>query len=126
MKHYFRPVYRYFVLFSKSNNPSHIKASFLFFVYTENNPHLNFRMFRTQRALQSIKKSNAKVPTNLAGNKLVVNAIKNPFDDVNRCKLCGTGISYKNAQLISQFVSPYTGKYYFSCYKSPFFIKTFR
>ncbi|CBY07811.1 unnamed protein product [Oikopleura dioica] len=51
-----------------------------------------------------------KLPRDLAGNKLVKG--KNFFDTVERCKLCGTGISYKNVQMISQFVSPYTGRLY--------------
>ncbi|CAG5095560.1 Oidioi.mRNA.OKI2018_I69.XSR.g14240.t1.cds [Oikopleura dioica] len=51
-----------------------------------------------------------KLPKDLAGNTLVKR--KNFFDTVERCKLCGTGISYKNVQLISQFVSPYTGRLY--------------
>ena len=48
------------------------------------------------------------VPKDLAANRLLEDS-ENPFDTLKRCKLCGTGISYKNTQLLSQFVSPYTG-----------------
>lgn len=69
--------------------------------------------FVLRRSVRRIKNNDiptkkVQVPRDLSGNRLIEDAT-NPFDVTQRCKLCGTGISYKNAQLISQFVSPFTG-----------------
>nr|XP_008163865.1 28S ribosomal protein S18c, mitochondrial isoform X1 [Chrysemys picta bellii] len=39
--------------------------------------------------------------------------MENPYKDPpKRCVLCGINVDYKNVQLLSQFVSPYTGRIY--------------
>ncbi|XP_056346807.1 28S ribosomal protein S18c, mitochondrial [Oenanthe melanoleuca] len=39
--------------------------------------------------------------------------MENPYKDPpKRCVLCGIDVDYKNVQLLSQFVSPYTGSIY--------------
>ncbi|XP_073493211.1 small ribosomal subunit protein bS18m [Phyllobates terribilis] len=39
--------------------------------------------------------------------------IENPFKEPpKRCILCGIPVDYKNTQLLSQFVSPHTGRIY--------------
>lgn len=39
--------------------------------------------------------------------------MENPFKDPpKRCILCGVLVDYKNTQLLSQFVSPHTGRIY--------------
>uniref|UniRef100_A0A8C5JHN9 Small ribosomal subunit protein bS18m n=1 Tax=Junco hyemalis TaxID=40217 RepID=A0A8C5JHN9_JUNHY len=39
--------------------------------------------------------------------------MENPYKDPpKRCVLCGINVDYKNVQLLSQFVSPYTGSIY--------------
>ncbi|XP_030127819.4 small ribosomal subunit protein bS18m [Taeniopygia guttata] len=39
--------------------------------------------------------------------------MENPYKDPpKRCVLCGVNVDYKNVQLLSQFVSPYTGSIY--------------
>merc|ERR1712130_556596 len=75
---------------------------------------LTDKMLLSRRAFRHVKnvaQARTKIAKDLAGNRLVYQA-ENPFDCARRCKLCGTGISYKNTQLISQFVSPYTGRLY--------------
>ncbi|XP_042324937.1 28S ribosomal protein S18c, mitochondrial isoform X2 [Sceloporus undulatus] len=38
-------------------------------------------------------------------------AMENPYKEPpKKCILCGTTLDYKNVQLLSQFISPYTGK----------------
>ncbi|XP_069486494.1 small ribosomal subunit protein bS18m [Ambystoma mexicanum] len=40
-------------------------------------------------------------------------SMENPYKEVpKRCTLCKVDIDYKNTQLLSQFVSPYTGRIY--------------
>ncbi|NWW44872.1 RT18C protein, partial [Pedionomus torquatus] len=39
--------------------------------------------------------------------------MENPYKEPpKRCVLCGINVDYKNVQLLSQFVSPYTGRIY--------------
>ncbi|KAM4673152.1 small ribosomal subunit protein bS18m isoform 2-T2 [Amazona ochrocephala] len=39
--------------------------------------------------------------------------MENPYKEPpNRCVLCGINVDYKNVQLLSQFVSPHTGRIY--------------
>ncbi|KAM9329161.1 small ribosomal subunit protein bS18m [Gastrophryne carolinensis] len=39
--------------------------------------------------------------------------MENPFKEPpKRCILCGVQVDYKNVQLLSQFVSPHTGRIY--------------
>ncbi|XP_010211483.1 PREDICTED: 28S ribosomal protein S18c, mitochondrial [Tinamus guttatus] len=39
--------------------------------------------------------------------------MENPYKEPpKRCVLCGINVDYKNVQLLSQFVSPYTGRVY--------------
>ncbi|NP_001239240.1 28S ribosomal protein S18c, mitochondrial [Gallus gallus] len=39
--------------------------------------------------------------------------MENPYEEPpKRCILCGINVDYKNVQLLSQFVSPYTGRIY--------------
>ncbi|KAG8593501.1 hypothetical protein GDO81_000855, partial [Engystomops pustulosus] len=39
--------------------------------------------------------------------------MENPFKEPpKRCILCGIQVDYKNTQLLSQFVSPHTGRIY--------------
>ncbi|XP_065693280.2 small ribosomal subunit protein bS18m [Patagioenas fasciata] len=39
--------------------------------------------------------------------------MENPYKEpLKRCVLCGINVDYKNVQLLSQFVSPYTGCIY--------------
>uniref|UniRef100_A0A8C5UEV6 Small ribosomal subunit protein bS18m n=1 Tax=Malurus cyaneus samueli TaxID=2593467 RepID=A0A8C5UEV6_9PASS len=39
--------------------------------------------------------------------------MENPYKDPpKRCVLCGINVDYKNVQLLSQFISPYTGSIY--------------
>ncbi|XP_029455335.1 28S ribosomal protein S18c, mitochondrial isoform X2 [Rhinatrema bivittatum] len=39
--------------------------------------------------------------------------MENPYKELpKKCILCGISIDYKNTQLLSQFISPYTGRIY--------------
>ncbi|XP_030046423.1 small ribosomal subunit protein bS18m [Microcaecilia unicolor] len=39
--------------------------------------------------------------------------MENPYKEPpKKCVLCGTPVDYKNTQLLSQFISPYTGRIY--------------
>ncbi|XP_074849787.1 small ribosomal subunit protein bS18m isoform X2 [Carettochelys insculpta] len=39
--------------------------------------------------------------------------MENPYKEPpKRCVLCGINVDYKNVQLLSQFISPYTGRIY--------------
>ncbi|OXB84098.1 UNVERIFIED_CONTAM: hypothetical protein H355_012216 [Colinus virginianus] len=39
--------------------------------------------------------------------------MENPYKEPpKKCVLCGINVDYKNVQLLSQFVSPYTGRIY--------------
>ncbi|MBN3283242.1 RT18C protein, partial [Polyodon spathula] len=50
---------------------------------------------------------------NPAGNNDMPIKMENPYKEPpKRCILCGVTVDYKNIQLLSQFVSPHTGRIY--------------
>ncbi|XP_069834298.1 small ribosomal subunit protein bS18m [Dendropsophus ebraccatus] len=57
--------------------------------------------------------STATPDSNQAALEDMPQKIKNPFKEPpKKCILCGIPVDYKNTQLLSQFVSPHTGRIY--------------
>jgi len=64
-------------------------------------------MYRASRLSSAIR---AKSTYSAYNRNKIVPGAENPYDCNPRCSLCGTNMDYKNIQLISQFISPFSGK----------------
>ncbi|XP_043826692.1 28S ribosomal protein S18c, mitochondrial [Dromiciops gliroides] len=68
---------------------------------------------RASRGLQTVPRRSCSQYKQVASNEDMPVPMENPYKEPNKkCILCGKTVDYKNVQLLSQFISPFTGCIY--------------
>ncbi|XP_020844005.1 small ribosomal subunit protein bS18m [Phascolarctos cinereus] len=68
---------------------------------------------RASRGVQTVLWRSCSQYKQVATNEDLPVTMENPYKEPNqKCILCGKPVDYKNVQLLSQFVSPFTGCIY--------------